>query len=235
MIIGLAGRVGAGKDLAARLIQHIRMEENGYAVLPIKDFFKEMPIEEDEDGFPVTMGSGYTVDYRDYWSQSEVVSFAHSLKVIAAQALGVHVEDYDSREFKQQDLPEQWKSGSMTTNRDLLLGIGDKLRSLNPNFFVYALFSRLRDSNTYIISDVRCRNEAEAIKARGGVIIKIDRELSGEKHNSKHKTENDLNDYKFDFVVDNNRDSYREGSSSQETIVEFRTRLKTVLDGIKGQ
>ena len=54
----------------------------------------------------------------------------------------------------------------------------------------------------WIITDVRYKNEAEAIKSLGGILIKVDRE-TGYKDN--HISETALDDYQdWDYVIDNN-------------------------------
>jgi hypothetical protein len=58
------------------------------------------------------------------------------------------------------------------------------------------------DSN-WIITDVRFPNEAQAIKDRGGIIIRIERP-GGESHcGGAHASETALDDYDFDIVINN--------------------------------
>jgi len=74
----------------------------------------------------------------------------------------------------------------------------------------------------WIITDVRFPNEAKAIKDRGGIIIRVNRfteeqkiafakTRAGRSNNSlqlvlknQHPSETALDDYEFDYVVDNN-------------------------------
>lgn len=77
----------------------------------------------------------------------------------------------------------------------------------------------------WIITDVRFPNEAQAIKDRGGIIIRVNRDfiqtklkdgqtlivergiLTGEEHlqlKTPHLSETALDDYDFDYVIDNN-------------------------------
>ena len=65
----------------------------------------------------------------------------------------------------------------------------------------------LRESN-WIITDVRFPNEAQAIKDRGGIVIRVNR-LDVDKFTTNfpqtlHPSETALDDYKFDHVIDNN-------------------------------
>ena len=54
----------------------------------------------------------------------------------------------------------------------------------------------------WIITDVGYKNEADYIKNKGGILIKINRNTG---YNDNHISEIDLDDYdKFDYIVDNN-------------------------------
>jgi hypothetical protein len=54
---------------------------------------------------------------------------------------------------------------------------------------------------SWIISDVRFRDEAQAIKDRGGIVIKVNRDVS----HDEHKSEKALDGYTgWDYVIDNN-------------------------------
>ena len=55
----------------------------------------------------------------------------------------------------------------------------------------------------YIITDVRFPNEADAVKQRKGINIRLQRN-SDLDNNDTHISESALDFYKFDYVVDNN-------------------------------
>jgi len=59
-------------------------------------------------------------------------------------------------------------------------------------------------SPDWIITDVRFKNEVQAIKRVEGIIIKIIRTDVPENFSSKHISENELNNYKFDYDIINN-------------------------------
>lgn len=113
------------------------------------------------------------------------------------------------------------------TYRDVLQKLGtDLLRNqLHENVWVNALFSKykaigdypifegdkyIKDEYVYpnwIISDCRFPNEAQAIKERNGIIIRVQRNQDLEKFESmkvKHISETALDTYKFDYIIDNN-------------------------------
>ena len=56
--------------------------------------------------------------------------------------------------------------------------------------------------DNWIVTDVRYQNEADHIKNKGGILIRVNRNTH---NNDNHKSEIDLDDYnKFDFIIDNN-------------------------------
>ena len=101
------------------------------------------------------------------------------------------------------------------TPRLLLQKIGTDLfrNQLLNNIWVNSLFSEyipdIDSKATYleypnwIITDVRFPNEAEKIKEKGGLLIRINREGLIK---DSHLSETSLDSYNFDFVIDNNKD-----------------------------
>jgi hypothetical protein len=66
-----------------------------------------------------------------------------------------------------------------------------------------------------IISDVRMRNEAEAIKRNGGVIIRIMRDVE---HSDTHKSEVEIDMIEPDYLIYNNK-TIKDLNSSLEQLV----------------
>ena len=107
------------------------------------------------------------------------------------------------------------------TYRDLLQQIGTECMrdGIHQNAWVNALFadykgkynqteSGLRRTDegliypNWIITDCRFPNEAEAINGKGGILIRVERAVDGIP--STHPSETSLDNYKFDYVIDNN-------------------------------
>ena len=77
-------------------------------------------------------------------------------------------------------------------------------------------------NHCWIISDVRFRNEAQAIKDRGGILIRTIRESD---YKSDHPSETSLDNWKeWDYVIDNN--------GSMEDLQE---KVKTILNNVYGK
>lgn len=182
MIIGISGKMGSGKDTLAEMLM-------------------------------------------DLMPSLEHKSFAHKLKVICAILTGCNVEDFESQEFKKSKLPKEWDdSEGIDTYRDLLLVVGtDCMREMvHNNIWVNALFADYRPVDPekaawngtvvdysdctwpdWIITDCRFKNEAQAIREKGGILIRINRDI--ERANTTHASETDLDDWTdWDHVIDNN-------------------------------
>lgn len=194
MIIGLSGYAKSGKDTVAEIIQ---------------DLTHEAP-----EGFP-----------KELFYAWEIKKFSGKLKVIASILTGIPVEKFEDQDFKASMLGEEWWKNygdfyHQTTVRDFLQILGtDAIRNgLHSNAWVNALMADYKvglffpevtaDKHAaypnWIITDVRFPNEAEAIKDRGGVIIRIDR--PGVEPVNAHPSETALDNWTFDYKIANASD-----------------------------
>lgn len=109
--------------------------------------------------------------------------------------------------------------------------IKDNLKSGED--IIYNFDNNSTDLPNWIITDVRFPNEADAIKQRKGINIRIERKLDYEKHEQfngdinnpiptgifkEHESETTLDNYEFTYVIDNNG-----------TIEELIERVKEIL------
>ena len=173
MIIGIAGKAQAGKDTTARMLQ---------ILLSYPDITWDM-----------YWNSDITFAFDHF-----VVHYADLLKEISQEMLDMPFDDFNSQEVKQQTI--DWLG---MTVREFLQKLGTAVRKeIDPEFWVKALFNTYHDGNV-IIADVRFPNEAEAVKARGGKLIRIERPGAGA---GNHISETALDDYKgWDIIIDNDR------------------------------
>lgn len=92
---------------------------------------------------------------------------------------------------------EEWfrkETGLTRTEYLTKNGHSNEYKTLNKQFF--------KSLPKWIITDVRFFNEAEAIKDRGGILIRVDRDSDSE---DSHVSENGLITYKdWNYVIDNN-------------------------------
>lgn len=57
----------------------------------------------------------------------------------------------------------------------------------------------------YVVSDVRFRNEAEAIKSWGGTLVRVDRDIPYDPQQDDHPSERNLDYFTgWDHIIDNN-------------------------------
>ncbi len=139
----------------------------------------------------------------------EVVQFSGSIKKIAHILLGKGScgDNVYSREFKDNLLSKY--SFSMdshytrcSTGRDFYKKMADFYKLLlGSRIFIHILFRDYKTDDKWIITDVRYKNEVEAIKDMGGIVIRINRDSVVPVN---HESEYELDDYEFDYVVENN-------------------------------
>jgi len=129
-------------------------------------------------------------------------SFGENLKIVAAALLDCDYRDFESEQFKNSESFIKKSGGEYYTNREILQLLGtDVCRMISPTIWIDTLFHDF-DSDYWVISDVRFPNEAQAIKDRGGKLIRVERNT---KLTDIHLSETALDDFKdWDFVIDNN-------------------------------
>jgi hypothetical protein len=176
MIIGISGKIGSGKDTLSIVINYL-------ADKSAPDSFNrwEQPVEE------------FTYKNKKY---------AENLKCMVCFLIGCNRIDLEDREFKEKELGEEWDG--LTPRKILqLLGTEAGREIIHPNIWVNSLFADYTTDSNWVITDVRFPNEAQAIKDRGGIVIRIERP-GGESHcGGAHASETALDDYDFDIVINN--------------------------------
>lgn len=163
-------------------------------------------------------------------------SFATKLKEIVVDLLDVnlaHVQGNDEDKnkpsnFKWGDFPKwAWLNENQDINkfitvREMLQVVGTTVfRSLNYECWVNYLKKQIINSkcDVAIISDTRFVNEIEMLKSLGAKcwVIRGNRVKSTDKHIS----ETMLNDYKFDYIIENNI-----GTTNEELISQIKKGLE---------
>jgi hypothetical protein len=217
MIIGVSGYSGSGKDAVGTIIQYLNCSNPQSSIEQMCADYSEYE---------------YWLDEQSGW---EIRKFAGKLKDIASHLTGIDIEDFEDQDFKKTNLgPEWWttcdEGHQPMTVRDFLQKLGtDALRiGLHDNVWVNALMSDyVNDDQTgelpnWIITDVRFSNEAQAIKDKGGIVIRVDR--PGVKPINDHPSEVGLDSWKFDYRIANVSDIY----SLKETIREILKHAKII-------
>lgn len=137
----------------------------------------------------------------------EKKSYAYKLKKTGAFLTGTEEELWFTQEGKNIYLPD-W--GMTIGQFQQKLGTEAIRTGLHPNAWIISLFADLRPDSHWVIADMRFKNEAEAVKEKGGIAIRINGDPARVRANStrdmSHPSETDLDDYDgFDLVYENNK------------------------------
>lgn len=184
-LIGISGKIGSGKDTTAELIQLVTT----YGLNNLKEVRNVTPRLMDNQDF-----KEYTLQNANW----QIVKYAENLKLIASMLTGIPRKNFEDQEFKKTHLGPEWNN---ITVREFLQTLGTRaLRdNLNENVWVNSLFGNFDESSQWLITDTRFPNEADAIKERGGIVVRVDRGLN----TGDHPSETALDDYDFDYVIPN--------------------------------
>lgn len=127
------------------------------------------------------------------------IAFGDTIKRVASTLTGIELASWYDRDFK-----ETFNERLGCKPRQYMQHLGDTLRSFDEDVFIKACFNRMSGAGSYIVTDVRRLNEAEACKKFGAFMLRVDRPGldSGE-----HISETDLDDWKgWDAVIVNDGD-----------------------------
>jgi hypothetical protein len=214
MIIALNGYAGSGKDTVGNILQYLSTK-NPNPQTTLKEVL-ENPIEHQ-----------WWLEERSNW---EIKKWAGKLKQIASILTNIPIGKFEDQEFKQSELPTEWdinlQGNGHTiplpfTVREFLQRLGtDAVRNgLHRNAWVNALMSEYVINKEHfndiangrevgdgypkwIITDTRFPNEAEAVKQKGGIVVRVNR--NGVKPVNSHPSEVGLDNWDFDHVIENN-------------------------------
>ena len=211
MIIGINGYSNSGKDTVGIIIQYLKCTNKGNISI--------------EDAITNYEDHQWWLEEKSEW---EIKKFAGKLKDIASHLTGIDIEDFEDQEFKKTNLEPEW---GMTV-REFLQKLGtDALRTgLHDNVWVNALMADYKPIEygddeqphlpNWIITDCRFPIEAQVIKDKGGIIIRIDR--PGIEPINNHPSEVGLDHWNFDYKIVNNSDLF-----------ELKENVKSILKHIK--
>ncbi|GAC1605784.1 MAG: hypothetical protein NVS3B25_35130 [Hymenobacter sp.] len=136
------------------------------------------------------------------WGFFKPASFAGKLKEFAKQLTG-HGDVY-SQQGKATVLPEWGMSVGELLQR---LGTDAIRNGLHENAWVLACFADMRKDQHYLLTDCRFPNELAAIRARGGVVIRVEGDPLHQQgdgtRDDQHPSECALDDARFDWIIDN--------------------------------
>lgn len=183
MLLGISGKARSGKNTVCDMILYcIWCNETKQTKFSYSHFVQSMS----------------TVKLYAETTNLSIKSFAYLLKRCISIFIPSSIEQYEYTDFKNLEI--EWLDNMSI--RELLQQFGTAIRNgVCKDFWVKALFATYNNRYDWLISDVRFKSEAEAIKSRNGIIIRINRKGVGA---GNHISETDLDDYNFDYTITNN-------------------------------
>jgi len=130
--------------------------------------------------------------------------FAEKLKKFVCDLCGIDYELSLTQEGKNTYI----ETFGMTLG-ELLQDIGTKLRdTVDVDIWIKSIFTTMNNEGLYLISDLRFINECEYINKYNGVTLRVNRSNNTigkkSKRDLNHKSETELDNYIFDYVIENN-------------------------------
>lgn len=101
--------------------------------------------------------------------QWHIRSVGEPIKAVCAALAGEEVAPYFSQQGKTELLPAFGR-----TRGEMLQQVGLALRQWEPDIWVQAFFSQLLPNQYILIPDVRFPNEADLIRSRGGLMLRVE-------------------------------------------------------------
>ena len=183
MIIGISGKAQAGKDTVCKMI--------AYTIWYYTFSQRLIPFGIDH----------YKKCLRNYKNMLTVIGYQHTffakaLKECLSVILNENLDKFENINFKNSQI--DWLNNM--TVRELLQKFGTAIRNeVCDDFWVKVCLKNCTED--CIISDVRFESEAKGIRDINGIIIRINRDSAGA---GNHISETALDDYCFDYIIDNN-------------------------------
>ena len=134
----------------------------------------------------------------------QIRSFGNSIKSVCAALTGEDVTPYYTQKGKAQVVPTFHR-----TRGEMLQQVGQALRVWEPLVWVDAFFAALPPDAFVLVPDVRYPNEADPIRARGGLMLRVEgdplRQRGDGTRDDHHPSETAMDDYPhFAATIQNN-------------------------------
>jgi energy-coupling factor transporter ATP-binding protein EcfA2 len=133
----------------------------------------------------------------------QIRSFGDSIKSVCAALTGEDVAPYYTQRGKAELVPTFHR-----TRGEMLQQVGSALRAWEPLVWVDAFFAGLPGDAFVLVPDVRFANEADPIRARSGLMLRVEGDPLHQRgdgtRDDNHPSETAMDDYPhFDFVLHN--------------------------------
>ena len=211
MIIGFCGQAGSGKDTSADfLVKNDLFVKVAFAD-PLKRICQEV-YDFTDDQLWGPSSSRNAPDLR--YPRVKFENYPFMSPQDAADIVGPGTPAYLTPRYALQQLGTEWGRNCFdNTWVDYALRIHDRLQKGDCYYdtksglrFTTSMVSWATPKKDVVISDVRFKNEIDAIKKAGGLVIKLLRGEGLEGAAGQHKSETELQGIpleSFDFILDN--------------------------------
>lgn len=169
---------------------------------------------------PKESGKDTLADYLVSHYRFQKHAFADPIKQICRIMFLLDPEQLNDHTLKET-IDKKWG----LTPRQMMQKLGtDVIRNIWDNdFWLKHIDFRLDFNNDIVISDVRFPNEAQWIKDRGGILVRIDDgRINNSSKDDTHESETSNADIQEDFCVFNNK----------KNLLEFHQEIKHILTTI---
>ena len=218
MIIGINGYAGSGKDTVGTIIQYLQADTD----LPLKGVLKKTAHHEwwleERSGWEIKKWAGKLKDIASLLTGIPVKNFED--QEFKTSLLGPEWGTVTDIPLNSVPVFADIQFNKLISVREFLQKLGtDAIRdSLHTNAWVNALMADYIPTQVqwsdgpiggykdgpmpnWIITDTRFPNEAQAIKDKGGLVIRVDR--PGVKPINDHPSEVGLDSWDFDYKIAN--------------------------------
>ena len=190
-IIGISGKIGAGKDTVGVIIRQLAITNNG-ADWDIRKFAGKLKI-------VASLLTGISIEKFEDQEFKKTILGPEWGKETKSNPLNA-IEPFKDITFVE-----------MMSVRDLLQKLGTEAmrNGLHQNVWVNALFADFKEDMHWVVTDMRFPNEYKAIKDKGGITIRVNRPGHGTSMTdlaSAHPSETALDGFEFDYTINNDGD-----------------------------
>lgn len=170
-LVGIHGHARSGKDTSGRIL----VEERGYERISFAEPLKRLALFVN----PIVQTSAY--------------GFTWTLQDVFDELMGAEGLSYD----------DAWDAAKeIGSTRRFLQKLGEGVREiLGEDTWVDAAMAKVDPGGKYAFTDCRFENEAESLRARGGVVVEVTRPGVGPVN--EHVSDQRLPDHLIDVTVDN--------------------------------
>jgi hypothetical protein len=190
-LIGISGKIGAGKDTVGVIIRQLAITNNG-ADWDIRKFAGKLKI-------VASLLTGISIEKFEDQEFKKTILGPEWGKETKSNPLNA-IEPFKDITFVE-----------MMSVRDLLQKLGTEAmrNGLHQNVWVNALFADFKEDMHWVVTDMRFPNEYKAIKDKGGITIRVNRPGHGTSMTdlaSAHPSETALDGFEFDYTINNDGD-----------------------------